>query len=164
MPITDICEAIAAVLYPQLQPAATAAESDTDAVDTPSRAADQQAREDGSDAYTAIQAHQTEEWSRIVGDLTAVRGWGEDPLLHALDTARRRREQVDADVRLLIAFGREFISPRPYEYSALARASGLTQYLVRKAYTSDDVDCIHHITGLEPRKPTADLEEEPVAR
>lgn len=71
-----------------------------------------------------------------------------DPLLHALDTARRRRVEAEEDVRLLITLGREFISPRPCEYCALSRASGLSEYLVRRCYSGQDVESVQQITGL----------------
>lgn len=167
MPVTDLCEAIAAVLYPQLVLAAgvhtpTSAlpvvESLGDAAPPPADAA----RDELPDAYTAIHTAQQAEWFRIVGELTAVRDWGEDPLLHALDAARRRRDQIDEDIKLLITLAREFVGPRPYDFSTLARTSGLTQYLVRRVSTPDDVECIHQVTGLVPRMPAADLEE-PVA-
>lgn len=157
MAVTDICEVIAAVLHPHLKPAATGVHplatmpTPVDSADDAATATPDSADDALPDAYSAIHAAQRAEWTRIVGELRAVREWGEDPLLTALDAARRRRNQIDEDIRLLITLGREYITPRPYDYATLARASGLTQYLVRRAYSTDDIDCIRHVTGLTPR-------------
>jgi len=166
MPITDICEAIAAVLHPQLAPIATgphpprpdsAAPSDG----TPTAEPDSTELHPLAppDPYTTIYASQFDQWAQIVGELNELRGWGEDPLLHVLDVARRRRAQLDEDIRLLLALGREFVTPKPYEFSSLARAAGLTQYLVRKAYGPEDIECVRQVTKLEPRTAEPDVEE-----
>ncbi|QKZ24287.1 hypothetical protein [Streptomyces chartreusis] len=159
MPVTDLCEVIVAVLYPHLvpavtgiRPAATALIPVSGAGGLTSPASEDAAGDDLPDAYAAITSAQRAQWDRIVGELTAVRAWGEDPLLHALEASCRRRDEIDEDIRLLITLGREFVSPRPYDYATLARASGLTQYLVRKAYGAQDIECIRHVTGLNPRK------------
>ncbi|MFE6946494.1 hypothetical protein [Streptomyces chartreusis] len=159
MAVTDTCEVIVAVLHPHLVPAATGirppatALTPADFDDAAASSADS-ADDDLPDAYTTIHAAQRAEWTRFVGELNSVREWGEDPLLSALDAARRRRDQIDEDIRLLITLGREYIGPRPYDYATLARAAGLTQYLVRKAYTADDIACIRQITGLGPLTPS----------
>ncbi|MGW1362942.1 hypothetical protein ACWCQP_36740 [Streptomyces chartreusis] len=162
MTVTDICQVIAAVMHPQLVPAVTGIRPPATAITRPAGAdettppdSDDAAGNDLPDAYTAIITTHRAEWDRIVGELITVQAWGQDPLLHALEASRRRRDQIDEDIRLLLAVGREFVSPRPYDYSTLARASGLTQYLVKKAYTADDITCIHQITGLNPRTPIA---------
>ncbi|MGW1365420.1 hypothetical protein ACWCQP_50015 [Streptomyces chartreusis] len=161
MPVTDLCDVIAAVLYPQLVPAVTGIRPPATALTPADRSddptpptSDDAARGDLADAYTAITTAQKAEWDGVVGELRAVRAWGQDPLLHALEASRRRRDHIDEDIRLLLVVGREFIGPRPYDYATLARASGLTQYLVRKAYGTDDIECIRHITGLTPREAT----------
>jgi hypothetical protein len=63
-----------------------------------------------------------------------------DVLLAALAEARQRRDQADRDIRLLLAYGREVASPRPYRLADLAEAAGMSISGVRIAYTSADVD------------------------
>lgn len=53
-------------------------------------------------------------------------GLDEDPLLLALGNARARTEAADREIRLLLAYGREFHGNRPYKLDPLAEASGMT--------------------------------------
>ncbi|MFD9484111.1 hypothetical protein [Streptomyces sp. NPDC059991] len=178
MPIDDPCKAIAAVLYPQLLPAITTTEprpadppqhaGASPEMTPPSLAAvgdpiQAPAPPDTScgppDPYAEIYASQVAQWQRIVGELHQVRDWGADPLLHALDAARRRRAEAEEDIRLLITLGREFTGPRPYDCCALARASGLSDYLVRRCYGEQDIESVRQITGLKPRTPAADPDD-----
>ncbi|MFE0062654.1 glycosyltransferase family 4 protein [Streptomyces sp. NPDC059003] len=165
MPITDICQAIAAVLHPELAYTATTQPPSPGPQDPPAGpqapAADPAPAPDGSpgEAYAALRAEQLQQWQQVVGELRQIRAWGEDPLLHALETAHRRRTQLEEDIRLLITLGREFVSPRPYDVSALARAAGMTQYLAKKAYGAEEIACIRQVTGLDPRSPAADGEK-----
>jgi hypothetical protein len=46
----------------------------------------------------------------------------EDPLLAALADARRRKQRADQQMRLLPAYAREHIQPRPYRLADLAEA------------------------------------------
>ncbi|HEY5356189.1 MAG TPA: hypothetical protein VIJ82_00585 [Streptosporangiaceae bacterium] len=68
-----------------------------------------------------------------------------DLLLTALRDARHRRDQADQDIRLLLAYAREVVLPRPYRLADLAEASGMSVSGVRTAYTAADVD---HVTAL----------------
>jgi hypothetical protein len=63
-----------------------------------------------------------------------------DVLLTALAEARHRRDTADRDIRLLLAYGREVASPRPYRLADLAEAAGMSISGVRTAYTPADVD------------------------
>ena len=63
-----------------------------------------------------------------------------DVLLAALAEARRRRDTADRDIRLLLAYGREVASPRPYRLADLAEAAGMSISGVRTACTPADVD------------------------
>ena len=75
----------------------------------------------------------------------------EDPLLSCLAGARERMLAAERDLRLLLAYGREFASPRPYRLEDLARASAMSISGIRTAYDDDEVEEIAKITGLEPR-------------
>jgi hypothetical protein len=70
-----------------------------------------------------------------------------DPLLTALAEARQRKEQATADVRLLLAYAREIIAPRPYRLADLAQAAGMSISGIRAAYTEDDVCFVVTLLG-----------------
>lgn len=75
----------------------------------------------------------------------------QDPLLFALRTARRAKEQAEEEIRLLIAYGREFVQPRPYTLADLAGAAGMSVSGARTAYSHTDVDAVAESTGAKPR-------------
>jgi hypothetical protein len=62
-----------------------------------------------------------------------------DPLLSALDDARQRKQQADRELRLLLAYAREVVTPRPYRLTDLAQAAGMSISGVRAAYNKDDI-------------------------
>ncbi len=72
-----------------------------------------------------------------------------DPVLARLRDARRRREEADRDIRLLLAFAREVVTPRPYRLADLAEATGMSISGVRTAYTAADVDLIHALLAAD---------------
>lgn len=53
-------------------------------------------------------------------------GLDADPLLLALEDARARKATADAEVRRLLAYGREFHGARPYRLDTQAQAGGMT--------------------------------------
>jgi hypothetical protein len=63
-----------------------------------------------------------------------------DALLSAVRNARLRKEQADRDLRLLIAYAREIVSPRPYRLADLAEAAGISMSGIRTFYNSADVE------------------------
>jgi hypothetical protein len=63
----------------------------------------------------------------------------DDALLAALADARRRKDQAARDMRLLLAYAREIITPRPYRLADLAHAAGLSISGIRTAYTASDI-------------------------
>jgi hypothetical protein len=100
----------------------------------------------------------------------------DDALLAALADARRRKDQADRDMRLLLAYAREIVTPRPYRLADLAQAAGLSISGIRIAYTASDIQhawqlindglgCGYHrhteaaittlLTGQAPQPPTA---------
>jgi hypothetical protein len=58
-------------------------------------------------------------------------------------------------MRLLIAYGREFVNPRPYTLEGLAQAAGMSFTGVRTAYNDDEVAEVAARTGARPRRRTA---------
>ena len=65
-----------------------------------------------------------------------------DPVIAMLREARHRRDQADRDIRLLLAYARELVTPRPYRLADLADAAGMSISGVRTAYSAADVDLI----------------------
>jgi hypothetical protein len=76
-----------------------------------------------------------------------------DPLLAALTEARKRKDQADHDIRVLLAYARELVTPRPYRLADLAQAAGMSISGVRHAYNHSDVKNAARIllpSGSEP--------------
>jgi hypothetical protein len=71
----------------------------------------------------------------------------EDPLLAALADAAQRKQRADRDIRLLLAYAREQVQPRPYRLADLAEAAGMSLSGVRAAYTKADTDLAAALTG-----------------
>ena len=62
-----------------------------------------------------------------------------DALLSAVRDARLRKEQANRDLRLLLAYAREIVTPRPYRLADLAQATGMSISGIRVAYTPSDI-------------------------
>ena len=71
----------------------------------------------------------------------------EDPLLAALADAARRKQRADHQIRLLLAYAREQVQPRPYRLADLAQATGMSLSGVRTAYTQADIEHAARLTG-----------------
>jgi hypothetical protein len=69
----------------------------------------------------------------------------DDALLAALADARRRKDQAVRDMRLLLAYAREIVTPRPYRLADLAQATGLSISGIRTAYTESDIQHARHL-------------------
>jgi hypothetical protein len=84
--------------------------------------------------------------------------YGHDPLLTALAGLRRQRHDLDASMRRLLAYGREFTRPRPYRLADLADAAGMSISGVRTAYDADDIAQVAEATRLTAvaRQPNTD--------
>jgi hypothetical protein len=78
---------------------------------------------------------------------------GEDPVLAQLAMLRRQQLAAERRMRLLLAYAREFVGPRPYPLAALAEASGMSISGVRTAYDEDEVSEVAQITGSKRRQP-----------
>jgi hypothetical protein len=57
-------------------------------------------------------------------------------------------------MRLLIAYAREYIRPRPYRLEDLAVAAGMSISGVRTAYDDDEIEQVAELTGQRPRRAT----------
>jgi hypothetical protein len=71
----------------------------------------------------------------------------EDPLLSALADAAQRKQRADRQIRLLLAYAREHVQPRPYRLADLAKAAGMSISGIRTAYTQADIDHAARLTG-----------------
>lgn len=75
---------------------------------------------------------------------------GIDPLLSTLASLRAQRLRLEADMRLLIAYGRRFTHPRPYKLVDLAEAAGMSISGVRIAYDDDELGQLAEFLGRAP--------------
>jgi hypothetical protein len=135
MTLHDMCADIAALLNPMPAPVEGGDEADEDAY---GHAADEalQEREDMAEGLRM--------------------SWAEedvDPLLSTLADLRNRRLQLEADMRLLIAYGRCFTHPRPYKLIDLANAAGMSISGIRTAYDADEIDQATEILQRPPTTP-----------
>ncbi|MER5650252.1 hypothetical protein [Streptosporangium sp. NPDC002524] len=84
-----------------------------------------------------------------------------EPLLSAIAAARRRKEQAEEEIRLLVAYGREFTRPRPYTLAELAAAAGMSISGVRTAYDHGQVAAVAVAIGRPGRDWRADDPSDP---
>jgi hypothetical protein len=77
---------------------------------------------------------------------------GYDPLLGEIEMARHAMLQAEARMRLLIAYGREYVRPRPYKLEALAAAAGMSISGTRTAYGEDEIAEVADLTGTRSRR------------
>lgn len=73
-----------------------------------------------------------------------------DILLNELERARSEMREAEDRMRMLIAYAREFITPRPYPLKELAAAAGMSISGTRSAYTSDEVLAVAERIGRHP--------------
>jgi hypothetical protein len=66
-------------------------------------------------------------------------------LLEHLAQLRRHRDAVDAQMRHLVAYAREYVKPRPYRLADLADAVGLSTSGLRLYYGPDHVAAVGHL-------------------
>ena len=110
------------------------------------------------EARIDVLAHAEDERAGLAENLRRARDeGGEDPLLTSLARARDRMLAAERDLRLLIAYAREFAEPRPYRLDDLARAAGMSISGVRTAYDDEDIGHTAETLGRPPLQPaTAD--------
>jgi hypothetical protein len=132
MAVHDICADIAALLNP-----------------TPERTGDENDDAFQAMAEAALAAREEQaEQLRL-----SLQEGGIDPLLSTLARLHEHRLQLEADMRLLMAYGRCFTLPRPYKLIDLARAAGLSISGVRIAFGDDE---IAQAAGVLDRPPVSD--------
>lgn len=104
------------------------------------------------DAHGDIADAAEDERAELAGQLRLARDeGGEDPLLTLVQQTRDRMLAAEQDLRLLLAYAREFAEPRPYRLEDLARAAGMSISGIRTAYDEDEIAAVTAITGLAPR-------------
>jgi hypothetical protein len=135
MTLHDMCADIAALLNPMPAPVEGGDESDEESY---AHAADE-ALQEREDIAESLRMSWAEE------DI--------DPLLSTLTSLRNRRLQLEADMRLLIAYGRCFTHPRPYKLIDLANAAGMSISGIRTAYDTDEIDQATEILERPPTTP-----------
>jgi hypothetical protein len=102
----------------------------------------------GSEAQTAERRALVAERLRATAGVVGF--YGHDPLLTTLAGLRRQRHDLDAAMRRLLAYGREFTRPRPYRLADLADAAGMSISGVRTAYDAEEIAQVADATGLKP--------------
>ncbi|MGA5220999.1 hypothetical protein ACPCAE_33720 [Streptomyces cinereoruber] len=78
---------------------------------------------------------------------------GADPLLLALDGLKTQKEAVDAQIRRLPGYCREFHGSHPYSLEELARRSGHTFSGVRTAYGDKEIQTVAEQISRQPNRP-----------
>ena len=73
-----------------------------------------------------------------------------DPLLCEIAAARNAMLVAEARMRLLVAYGRDFVRPGPYRLEDLARAAGMSISGIRTAYGDDEVAEVARLIGALP--------------
>ena len=108
---------------------------------------------DDLDGWSAV-ADQVQQEREELGEQLRL-GWEEgdaDPLLGLVAAARQEMLAAEQRMRLLIAYGREFVNPRPYTLEGLAQAAGMSFSGVRTAYDDDEIAEVAARTGARPRR------------
>lgn len=75
-----------------------------------------------------------------------------DPLLSEIASARSAKLTAERRMRELIAYGREFVKPRPYRLEDLAHAAGMSISGIRTTYGEDEIRAVAQATGAKRRR------------
>lgn len=78
-------------------------------------------------------------------------GGDHDPVLSAVESAYRAMLAAEQRLHLLVAYAREFVTPRPYGLEQLAQAAGMSISGVRTCYDDDDVRQVQLAISRRPR-------------
>lgn len=92
--------------------------------------------------------------------MTSSPNWEEgdvDPLLGEIADARASMLAAVKRLRLLVAYGREFVEPRPYKLDDLAHAAGMPISSMRTAYDDDEIIEVAQLTGAKLRRRGEDV-------
>ncbi|WP_337825235.1 hypothetical protein [Amycolatopsis sp. A1MSW2902] len=74
-----------------------------------------------------------------------------DPLLAEIHAAHQEMRAAEKRMRTLVAYGREFIKPHPYQLKQLAEATGMSISGTRSSYTVAEVAEVARRIGRQPR-------------
>jgi hypothetical protein len=69
----------------------------------------------------------------------------EDAVLTAITAAAHRANEADRELRVLLAYAREHVHPRPYRLIDLAAACGRSISGVRSAYGPEEIASAAHL-------------------
>lgn len=118
---------------------------------------------DGDDAaLDAVRDHVADEREKYEQDLRMAdehADWDYDPLIAEINAARREMRAAAARMRMLVAYGREFIKPQPYQLKDLAGATGMSISGTRSSYTADEIAAVARRIGRQPRSRAEDTRE-----
>lgn len=143
----DIFEAVAAIRHPQ--PDAEHFAASNQHLSKADR--DLLLDEQREDAVERRRAYVDE--LRLLAEQAAERDEDFDPLLEEVAECRAAMLAAEHKMRLLLAYGREFVRPQPYQLKDLAQAAGLSISGVRIAYDEDEIRVVCELTGDKPRRP-----------
>ena len=76
-----------------------------------------------------------------------------DVLLGGLANSPPAQGQAAREMRLLLAYAREFATPRPYRLVDLAEAAGMSVSGIRTAYTPPHCRCQHSARRAQAARP-----------
>ncbi|SDN13193.1 hypothetical protein SAMN04488074_1361, partial [Lentzea albidocapillata subsp. violacea] len=96
---------------------------------------------------------------RLRGEIEAAWEGGDvDPLIGELANAAAQIRAAEKRRRLLLAYAREFVEPRPYTLDTLAKAASMSVSGVRTAYDDEEIYVVAKRIGAKLRR-----REEPAA-
>lgn len=130
------------------------------------------APEEALDLFTGEAADVERDRARLRDLIEASWDGGDiDPLLGQIVSARTEIRAAENRLRLLLAYGREFVEPRPYTLDSLAQAAGMSVSGVRTAYDNEEIFTVAKLIGAKLRRrddadtsATADEQSEEKAR
>ncbi|MFJ8113294.1 hypothetical protein [Streptomyces sp. NPDC096132] len=73
-----------------------------------------------------------------------------DPLLASLGDLVAIKKAADEQIRLLLAYGRVYVTPRPHTLETLGQAAGLTPSGVSRAFGAKEILAVGNLTGRRP--------------
>jgi hypothetical protein len=73
-----------------------------------------------------------------------------DAVLAEVEKAGEQKRDAERRLRLLLAYAREFVGPRPYPLDDLARAAQMSISGVRTGYGDAEVEEVERLTGERP--------------
>lgn len=90
---------------------------------------------------------------RLRGNIEAAWEGGDvDPLISQIASTRAEIREAEKRLRLLLAYGREFVEPRPYTLDSLAQAAGMSVSGVRTAYDNEEIFTVAKMIGAKLRR------------